>query len=56
VPGKTSLLGSAHFTEEDYTRPLNLGVVKMKRELKRSRDNCDEEVSSRKSREQRMVS
>lgn len=58
-----------HFTEDDFTRPLNLGVVKMKRELKRdevgvcvfpsrhiSRENCDEEVPSKKSRGRRMVS
>ena len=49
--------------------PPNLGVVKMKRELKRdevgvcvfpsrhiSRENCDEEVPSKRSRGQRMVS
>ena len=58
-----------HFTEDDFARPPNLGIVKMKRELKRdevgvcvfpsrhiSRENCDEEVPSKKSREQRMVS
>ena len=68
VPRKTSSLCSAHFTEDDFMRPLNLGAVKIKRELKRdqsgicvfpsrhiSRENC-EEVPSKKSREQRMVS
>ena len=53
----TSSLCSAHFTEDDVMRPLNLGAVKMKRELKGgqsgvcvfpsrhiSRDNCEEEV------------
>ena len=67
--GKTSSLCSAHLTEDDFMRPLNLGAVKMKRELKRdpsgvcvfpsrhiSRDNCEEGVPSKKSREQRMVS
>ena len=67
VPGKTSLW-SVHFTEDDFTRPPNLGIVKMKRELKRdevgvcvfpsrhiSRENCDKEVPLKKSREQRMV-
>ena len=57
MPGKTSSLCSMHFTEDDFTRPLNLGVVKKKKELKRdevgvcvfpskhiSRENCDEEV------------
>ena len=67
VPGKTSSLCSVHFRDE-FTRPL-LEDVKMKKELKRdevgvcvfpsrhiSRENCDEEVPSKKSRVQRMVS
>ena len=69
VPGKTSSLCSMHLTEDDFSRPPNLGVVKMKRELKRdevgvcvfpsrhiSRENCDEEVPSKRSKGQRMVS
>lgn len=33
VPGETSSLCSAHFTEEDFVRPLNLGAVKTREEI-----------------------